>query len=183
MGPNIKSQVNSLKHQDLGTKKGGDVKCNGTGCKCCRMLNSAASIIINNKTVKLAYGSCKSYNICYLGKCDLCIKPYTGRTVGPLHGRINGHRHMYHQILKNSDNLENLDTSNDLYTLGLHLHLEHGCTDPQDFDKHFQFAILEVVNPSNIDVKECKWMHQLNSFQPIGINVEYPFGLPYLGQK
>ena len=183
VGPNIKSKVNSLKHQALGTKKGGAVKCNGRGCKCCRILNSASFIIVNNKKIHLANGSCKSYNICYLALCDMCDKPYTGRTVGPLNGRINGHRHLYYDVLKNSGNLEALDTSSDLYTLGLHLHLEHGCSDPHDFDKHLKFAILEAVSPSNIDVKEFKWMHQLNSFQPIGINVEYPFGLPYLGQK
>ena len=182
VGPNIKSHVNSLKHQALGTKKGGIVKCNGRGCKCCRMLNSAPSTIVNNKKVWLAKGSCKTYNICYLAVCEICNKPYTGRTVGPMHGRINGHRHLYHEILKHSGNLEDIDTSNDLYTLGLHLHLEHGCSNPQDFDKYFKFALLEVVNPSNIEVKECKWMHKLNCFQPIGINVEYPFGLPYLGQ-
>ena len=59
------------------------------------------------------------------------------------------------------------------------MHLEHGCCDPGDFNKYLKFAILEVVSPSNIEVKEFKWMHRLNCFQPKGINVEYPFGLPY----
>ena len=36
-----------------------------------------------------------------------------------------------------------------------------------------------MVNPSNIEGKELKWMHQLNTFQPIGINIEYPFGTPF----
>ena len=49
--------------------------------------------------------------------------------------------------------------------------------------KNIKFGILEVVNPVDIDVKECKWMHNLNSFQPVGINIEYPFGLPLLGQN
>ena len=102
-----------------------------------------------------------------------------------MHSRVSGHRHKYVEILKKyeEDTLQTLDTNNDLYTLGLHLHLEHGCTHPRDFDRHFKFSILEVVNPSNINVKEYKWMHKLNSFQPLGIKVEYPFGLPYLGQK
>jgi len=185
VGPNIKCHVNNLKHQALGTKKGGVMKCRGHGCKCCKMLNSATSTVVNDKRVRLANGTCKTYNICYLAVCGICNKPYTGRTVDPLHKRINGHRHMYKDILKKyeENNLSLLDTDNDLYTLGLHLHLEHGCTNPNDFDRLLKFAILEVVNPSNINVKEFKWMHQLNSFQPIGINVEYPFGLPYLGQN
>ena len=39
------------------------------------------------------------------------------------------------------------------------------------------------VNPSNMEVKEYKWMHRLNCFQPVGINAEYPFGLSYIEQK
>ena len=56
-----------------------------------------------------------------------------------------------------------LDATSDMYTLGLHLFQEHGCTNPLDFDVHLKFAIFEVVNPSNYEVKELKWMHQLNT--------------------
>jgi len=186
VGPNIKSQVNDLKHRALGTRKGGVVKCNGPGCKCCRMLLPSASTFVNNKKIKLSHGSCKTYNICYLGLCNICDKPYIGRTVDPLHIRVNGHRHWYRDVVKKAalNKLNKLDISNnDLYSLGLHLYLEHSLTDPNAFNMNFKFAILEVVNPSDIDIKECKWMHFLNSFQPIGINAEYPFGIPYLGQK
>ena len=185
VGPNIKCQVNNLKNQALGTKKGGVVKCKGRGCKCCGMLNSATSTTVNDRRVRLAHGSCKTNNICYLAVCDICQKPYTGRTVDYLHNRVSGHRHKYVEILKKYEEgtLQNLDTSNDLYTLGLHLHLEHGCTHPSDFDRLLKFSLLEVVSPAKINVKEFKWMHKLNSFQPIGINVEYPFGLPFIGQK
>ena len=65
----------------------------------------------------------------------------------------------------------------------MHLHGEHGIADPDGFDKNMKFGILEVVNPVNIDVKECQWMHNLYSFQPVGINIEYPFRLPLLGQN
>ncbi len=185
VGPNIKCQVNNLKRQALGTEKGGVKKCKGHGCKCCKMLNSAPFTMVNGRKVRLASGTCKSSNICYLAVCELCNKPYTGRTVDEMHNRVNGHRHMFREVLKKSEenNIASVDTDNDLYTLGLHLHLEHGCIHPNDFDRYFRFSILEVVSPSNINVKEFKWMHKLNSFQPIGINVEYPFGLPYLGQK
>ena len=83
VGPNIKSQVNDLKHQALGTKNGGLEKCNGPGCKCCRMLLTSTSTVVNKKKIKLAHGSCKTYNICYLGLCNICDKPYTGRTIDP----------------------------------------------------------------------------------------------------
>ena len=101
-----------------------------------------------------------------------------------MHGRVSGHRHHYHEILKketsNAD--ADFDTSNDLYSLGLHLYLDHGFTDPNAFNKYFKFGILEVVNPGDIEKKEFKWMHKLNSFQPHGINVEYPFEIPFIGQ-
>ena len=149
------------------------------------MLLTCKAIEVNGKTIKLSHGSCKTPNICYLGKCQICCKSYTGRTVGPLHGRINGHRHLYKEIIKRSreNTLHELDTSNDLYTLGLHLHMDHGVEGLNDFDKYMKFGILEVVNPVDIEAKEYKWMHRLNTFQPVGINVEYPFGIPYLGQN
>ena len=182
VAPNIRSQVNALKHQALGTVKGGLKKCHGRGCKCCKMINLSPFQTVNNRKIRLASGTCKTFNIIYLAVCQICNKPYTGRTVDPLHKRINGHRHLYKEVLKKSEtgSLDNLDTTNDMFTLGLHLYQEHGCRNPLDFDVHLKFAILEVVNPSDIEVKELKWMHQLNTFQPIGINIEYPFGLPFL---
>ena len=183
VAPSIKSQVNNLKHQALGTHKGGLKKCNCRGCKCCKIIMLSPYTTVNSKRIFLSSGSCKTYNIIYLAVCSLCSKPYTGRSVDALHFRVNGHRHYYILVLKKSETntLESIDTSADLYSLGLHLHLEHGCTDPGDFDRYMKFGILEVVNPSNIEVKEYAWMHKLNSFQPVGINIEYPFGLSYLG--
>ena len=64
--------------------------------------------------------------------------------------------------------------------MGLHLFLDHEITDPNGFDKSYKFGILEIVNPGEIEKKEFKWMHKVNSFQPHGINVEYPFGIPFL---
>ena len=176
--------MNSLKHQALRTKRGTAKKCNGRGCKTCKMLMQTPFAMIRNRKVMLSNGSCKSSNICYLGVCKLCKKPYTGRTVDYLHKRINGHRHLYKEILKKAEdnNLQDIDTNNDLYSLGLHLHLDHGLTDPNAFDENLSFGILDVVTPTDIDKKEYKWMHKLNTFQPIGINVEYPFGIPFLGQ-
>ena len=67
---------------------------------------------------------------------------------------------------------EELDLNSDLYQLGLHLHFDHGFTEPEAFDQHIKFGILEIVNPVDINKKEYKWMHNINSFQPNGINVK-----------
>ena len=96
---------------------------------------------------------------------------------------IDVEEHMHKNILKWSEE-NTLETDNDLYySLGLYLHLEHRCTNPNDFDRLLKFAFLDDVNPSNIYVKKFRWMHQLNSFQSIGINVKYPFKLPYSGSN
>ena len=141
--------------------------------------------MIGNKKVKLSNVSCKTCNICYLAVCEICNKPYTGRTVEQIRKRINGHRHLYKEILKKAEenNLQDIDMSSDMYQLGLHLHLEHGLTSHNAFDQNMRFGILDVVNPNDIEKKEFKWMHKLNTFQPIGINIEYPFGIPFLGQN
>ena len=180
VGANIRSHVNGLKQQALGTKRGTAEKCNGRGCKTCKMLLRVPKVIVGKKTIKLSKGSCKSNNICYIALCDICKKPYTGRTVDFLHARVTGHRSHYKEVLKKTAENEELDLNSDLYQLGLHLHFDHGFTEPEAFDQHIKFGILEVVNPVEIDKKEFKWMHNINSFQPHGINVEYPFGISKL---
>ena len=185
VGPNLKTHTNTLKHQALGIKRGNATKCGIQGCKTCCMIMKDQFVIINNKKVRLSAGNCKTRNICYLGRCKICNKPYTGRTVNLMHKRVNGHRHSYKELIKSiaSGTLDELDTTSDLFVLGLHLYFDHGLDDPSAFDKNLEFGILDVTNPSNIERKEYTWMHKLNTFQPVGINIEYPFGIPLLGQN
>ena len=102
-----------------------------------------------------------------------------------MHKRVNGHRHAYNELIKNvaSNTLQELDTTGDLFVLGLHLYFDHGLDDPNAFDKNIEFGILDVTNPTNIERKEYTWMRKLNTLQPVGINIEYPFGIPFLGLK
>ena len=146
VGPNIRSQVNSLKTQALGIRKGGVSRCNAQGCKCCKMLNRSACTVVNNKKVKLARGNCKTYCICYLAVCDICNKPYTGRTVGPLHERINGHRHLYNDILKKVSN-------NSLHTLDINNDLVYICT--RNMDVLTPRILIDISN-----LQSLKWYHQ-----------------------
>ena len=184
VGPNIRSHINTMKKQALGIKRGEAKMCLASGCKTCRMILKKSEVMVGNRKIKLCEGNCKTYNICYLALCSLCEKPYTGRTVGPLHKRANGHRDCYKEVLKQTTNASSkeIDQDKDLYTLGIHLHHDHGLTDPTAFDKYIKFGILDVVSPADIDVKEYTWMHRLNTFQPVGLNIEYPFGIPFLGQ-
>ena len=185
VGPSIKSMLNDVKYLALGPKHGHLLKCNAPGCKCCRQLMTSKHFAVNGKKVKFASGSCKTYNICYIGICNYksCNKPYIGRTVDPLHIRVNGHRHFYKEIIKKveQNKLNEIDTDNDQYSLGLHLYQEHSLTDDSAFDRNIRFAILEVVSPSKLEVKEYMWMHRLKTFQPNGLNTIYPFGISNLG--
>ena len=161
VGPSIKSHINSVKKQALGIQKGCAKRCNARGCKTCKMLLEVSFVTILNKKVKLTQGNCKTYNICYLAKCCICEKPYTGRTVGPLHKRSTGHRDCYKEILKRANNntLEELDTSNDMYMLGLHLYMEHGLTGPDAFDKNIKFGIIDIVSPADIEKVDASAQH------------------------
>ena len=89
------------------------------------------------------------------------------------------------KILKSAaaNTLDDLDTSSDLLALGLHLFYDHGLSNLEAFNTNIEFGILDVTSPATIEKKEYAWMHKLNSFQPVGINIEYPFGIPLLGQN
>ena len=185
VGPNLKTYVNTLKQQALGTKRGSAKRCGGRGCKTCSILIKSPFVMMRNKKVHLSEGTCKTYNICYLARCRICDKFYTGRTVGPLHKRINGHRDSYTAVIRSiaEDNQLEIDSNSDLFVLGLHLHHDHDLIHPGAFDQYLEFGILDVTNPANIERKEFSWMHKLNTFQPVGINSDYPFGIPLLGQS
>ena len=79
--------------------------------------------------------------------------------------------------------LDELDTTGDLFALGLHLFFDHNLDDPNAFDTFLEFRILDITSPLCIERKEYSWMHKINTFQPVGINIEYPFGIPLLGQR
>ena len=95
VGPNIRCHTNTLKNQALGTKRGSARRCGAKGCKTCPMILTEKVVRINNKKIHLSEGTCKSYNTCYLARCKICDKPYTGRTVDFIHKRVNGHRHLF----------------------------------------------------------------------------------------
>ena len=100
---------------------------------------------INGLPVSTVPGTCKSKNVIYLVSCKLCKKPYIGRTVQHLHNRMAGHRDCFYKVLRNDDDV---DTSSDDYSLGLHLTNEHNCIDRDDFDELYNvknFRKLQTI--------------------------------------
>ena len=114
-----------------------------------------------------------------MAQCNLCIdNSYVGRTVQPLHKRVNGHRQGFVNVVSNGlDYVNSLDTE-DSYSLGLHLYNEHGLI--SEFNKHYTFHVLEHVSPLQMEKCEHLWIHGLNTLFPNGINRSNPFGLPVL---
>ena len=72
--------------------------------------------------------------------------------------------------LVNSD-LELDKESDDIYSLGMHIVIDHNLSEKGDFDKFYRVLILPSnSSPSSLEVKEHKFIHRLNSLRPSEIN-------------
>ena len=131
--------------------------------------------IVNDKSVKVAGGNCSSYNIIYLFLCDICNKPYTGRSVRPLSTRTGEHRRAFVHVIQGND----YDPLDNEFSLGIHL-MEHGLRKAEDFAKHYKVCIIDICSPRMLEVKEHKFIHSLKALRPSGINVSNPFNIPLL---
>ena len=104
MVQNIKRKVNSI------PKARGSSCGNSTKCKCCSVISPLPSpkVVVNGQEVALPSGTCKSKNIIYLAKCNLCNdKCYVGRTVQALHKRVFGHRQSFTTVVDKGLNYVN----------------------------------------------------------------------------
>ena len=108
--------------------------------------------------------------------CKHCNKCYVGRSIRYLKIRIGEHRRAYYEILVGDEP----DLDNDDYAMGIHLFQEHGLNKNSDFDDSFVVAIIDMCSPKNIEKKEHKYIHCLNTLRPMGMNSQNPFGIPLL---
>jgi hypothetical protein len=95
----LRSRLVTSKELALGSKHGKTEPCSKKKCKCCEMILSKDTIFVNDKKIKSAPGTCKTYNIAYLVQCSICKKNYVGRTVNSLHKRLDGHQLKFHEII------------------------------------------------------------------------------------
>ena len=154
------------------------------------MICDRPELSVNGVHISPSRGNCTTqYNIVYLFICTLCDKPYVGRTVNPLiNVRTNQHRSAFYRVLSahkngklaNSD-LELDNESDDIYSLGMHIVIDHNLSEKGDFDKFYRVLILSSnSSPSSLEVKEHKFIHRLKSLRPSGINRANPFSIPPL---
>ena len=171
--------------------KGNTEPCNKPKCKLCEMICDRSELSVNGVRFSPLRGNCTTYNIVYLFICTLCDKPCVGRTVNPLINiRTNQHRSAFYRVLSisahkngklvNSD-LELDNESDDIYSLGMRIVIDHKLSEKGDFDKFYRVLILSSnSSASSPEVKEHKFIHRLNSLRPSGINRANPFSIPPL---
>ena len=180
--PSVGSKLAVLKKMSLGVSNAGTSKCGSTSnCQCCKVIHDIpkSKLTVNGKKLLLPSGNCKSRNTIYLAECTLCTdKCYVGRTVQPLHKRVNGHRQGFSTVVEKGLDYVNHNDTEDIFTLGVHLHSVHGVT--SEFNNYYKFHVLEHVSPLQMEKSEHLWIHKLNTLFPHGINKSNPFALPIL---
>ena len=130
-----------------------------------------SSFTINNITRNSCHGGdCKSYNLIYLIMCHKCGKPYIGKTTQPLHKRVNGHR------TAKIEPGQTKDTLTDDQALAAHCLFDH--KNEVEFNKLYKIFIIKVVNPNELLSTEQFLANKYKSFEPTGLNIGNPIGLP-----
>ena len=174
----LRNKVVTNKALALGKKFGTTKPCRGRSCKCCKILCRDKTIGINGKSVGCAPGTCHTYNIIYAVRCKLCERNngYIGRSTRQLNERLGEHRTSYYRVIEG----QNIDTTKDDFSLGLHLYHDHGFRTRDMFDKTYEVTIVENVSPCNQETIEHKYIHKYRTLKPNGINSHNPFSIPLI---
>ena len=130
----------------------------------------SVSSLITGKRYSTPTGNCTSKQLVYLAECLICQKQYTGKTVNKLQTRISGHRS--HVGKPSRETILDSDEA----TLAEHLKEDHNFDSVELFNLSYVFTILQL-DPRNLDKCEQKWIHELVTMKPYGLNIENPFGI------
>ena len=162
------------------TSKDAAAKKRGPKCKGCSMMSSKSKIISNSngKSFNSPNANCNTKNVIYLAECRLCCKQYTGRTVQLLRMRISGHRGWMKKKRKilNDDAYQNFQ-NDDEAALSEHLKTIHNLTSSDDFDMNNSFTVIQSADPRELESLELKWISDLKTMTPFGLNISKPFGI------
>ena len=172
-GPNLQSLLFRRKNLALCTPDSGGIgtkkKCR-SNCKTCALVSNTEFLHHNTCAMKTVGGNCKSWNVVYCVQCKICKIKYVGKTVDPLHERINGHRHKYYDVLRHSDTARVGREYDDEQILGAHLANEHGFKRRSDFNKSYKVFIMAHCNPVSLRRTEQFWIDRLKTLRPYGLN-------------
>ena len=101
-----------------------------------------------------------------------CSKQYIGRTVQELRGRINGHRSWV-----NKPKVDQECDDEDEAALAEHLQAAHNLKSTDDFDTTYAFTVLQQCDPKKLADAEYKWISDMKTLTPFGLNIAKPYGL------
>ena len=144
----------------------------GPRCQTCSLVSGTDSVTNNTNTIRTAGGDCKSRNIVYTARCKLCTtnNVYVGKTVTPLHKRVNGHRNTLHALLKANDPVACAGEITDENILGVHLYFDHGLRNGEAFNENYVFDIVHQGPADSLRKHEQSIMDSLESLYPLGLN-------------
>ena len=157
----------------VGKRFGQTKPCDHRNCGTCKSVNKKQHFRFNKKRARTTEGSCSSYNIIYLIVCSLCNKIYIGRSCRALRTRFGEHRRYFYKIV----NQEPFDTHNDDFALGAHLYNDHHINNVHEFNNIYSVCMLEICSPRVLEVKEHRYIHNLDSLSPAGLNIANPFSI------
>ena len=132
-------------------------KCNATGCQQCPLVNPEHKLTINNNKISIPSNfNCKTRNVIYLWKCNLCPQNeyYFGRTTQKCHERTNGHRGCFN------------DTKWEKSALSMHTKDVHEQNLSLD---NFQVSVIKKVSPQQIRREEFRYIEKHRTKQ-LGLN-------------
>ena len=116
----------------------------------------------------------------YLAECKHCSKQYVGRTVIQLRCRIRGHRGWVNKQKPKKEKKNPDDDDDDEAALVEHMRDAHGLSSSDDFDATYLFTVLQICRPDTIVSNEYKWISEMKTLAPFGLNLAKPFGLSEL---
>ena len=153
----------------------------GRSCESCTLMSNRKSVTstATGRSYATPSGDCKSSKLIYLAECVICKLQYTGKTDNRLQKRISGHRSHVEDSEDDSSDADEEDDEeedSDEKALAEHLSTAHGLDSVAGFNASYSFTILQQ-NPRNLARCEQKWMNQLVTLHPFGLNREKPCGV------
>ena len=100
-----------------------------------------------------------------------------------MRSRIIGHRGWVNKKKLKKEKKNPNDDDNDYVdeaALVEHMRDAHGLSSSDDFDATYLFTVLQICRPDTIVSNEYKWISEMKTLAPFGLNLAKPFGLSEL---
>ena len=172
-GKSLKDFLVRAKVPPIEKPKGGCAPCGGKRCQVCNFMKNTDEFhtITKNKTYFIRSNNilnCNSKYVVYMIECKTCGKPYVGSTETLFRTRFNNYRSSQRNFEKGKKVLQE----------SFHSHFTEDCHCGED---DWNVTLIDQANNlEEVRRKESFWQHELNTFEPHGLNerevtLEYKF--------